>query len=395
MPVSTSTNWQSELESAFKREAVVRAVLSNPAQPGGEIQKIIIRRVDIGGEPRLQWAERRGRQETHANLTHRESVSRLRREFPHSFRQFNLFTETADREFRAGPKGDVRLRQSKPTKTLDESPAHNVSKNYLIPEGRPCPFLEAAGVMTPDGRVRASMQHKFRQINRFLEFINDIYAELPSEGPLRVVDFGCGKSYLTFAVRHLLVEIHHREVEIIGIDRSEDVISTCRETTERLGLSGLSFQAGDITAAAVAGPVHLAVSLHACDTATDAAIAQAVAWESNVILAVPCCQHEVAAAMQSPALELIQSHGILKERFAALATDALRAAAMEAAGYRTQVIEFIDLDHTAKNLLIRGVRRPEATVQASAAWRERMTAFKTLLGVDQIAIESFPPWAQT
>jgi len=205
---------------------------------------------------------------------------------------------------------------------------------------------------------------------------------------IRVVDFGCGKSYLTLAIHHLLTVVHKRQVDIQGIDRTEDVVATCRSVADRLELEGIRFEASDIGDAKANGQVHLAVALHACDTATDAALAKAVQWKANVILAAPCCQHEIAAQMQAESLELLESHGILKERFAALATDAMRAAALEAAGYRTQVIEFIDLDHTAKNLLIRAARRERVDAEAQAKWAEKLRAMEELLRIRQTAIMS-------
>jgi SAM-dependent methyltransferase len=385
-------HWLSDFDSALAVGEFVRLVLSRPSEPS--VAKIPVRPVTIRGERHYQWVERVDRKEVHFNLTAAETRSRVEQEFPTRFRQLNLLTTAGDFEFRASPAGEVNVKRSRASQTSVQPALHDAKKRYLIPEGRACPFLEATGVMTADGRVRASMQHKFRQINRFLEFVNDVYPDLPPDGTLRVVDFGCGKSYLTLAIHHLLAVIHLRDVEIIGIDRSADVVATCGSIVDRLGLSGVSVRQGDISTFAHEGPVHLAVSLHACDTATDAAIARAVEWDSNVILSAPCCQHEIAAKMSSAPLELVEQHGILKERFAALATDALRAAALEAAGYRTQVMEFIDLDHTAKNLLIRAVRRAQRSAESETRWRERFEQFKSLLGVSETAIEGFPPWKQ-
>lgn len=382
--------WISEFQTAFSASDVIRLVLSRPALPS--LAKITIRPVTVRGELRYQWAERRDQKEVHSNLTAAETCERAAREFPERYRQINLLTTAADFEFRAGGDGPVRIKKSRPSQKQAPPANHNVAKQYLIPEGRPCPFLEATGVMTAGGQVKAPLQHKFRQINRFLEFVNDVYPELPAEGTLNVVDFGCGKSYLTLAIHHLLAVIHRRDVQIVGIDRSPDVVATCQGIVQRLGLAGLSLRQGDISDAAIEGPVHLAVSLHACDTATDAALAKAVEWQARVILSAPCCQHEVAGKMSSPALGLLEQHGILKERFAALATDALRAAALEAAGYRAQVLEFIDLDHTAKNLLIRAVQRDQRSAVSEASWRGRMDEFKRLLGVEQVAIEQYGPW---
>jgi len=216
------------------------------------------------------------------------------------------------------------------------------------------------GVMLPDGQIRSAMYHKFRQINRYLEFVNDILPNLPAEGALNVVDFGCGKSYLTFALHHLLTRIHHREVSIVGLDIKDEVIADCNRIAQVLGCAGLRFEVGRIESFCPSGHVHLAVSLHACDTATDEALAGAIRWNCEVILAVPCCQHELNDTLDKNILSGLTEYGILRERFASMATDALRAKFLEWKGYRTQILEFIDLEHTPKNLLLRAIRRSGA-----------------------------------
>src|SRR5262249_36996839 len=242
-----------------------------------------------------------------------------------------VFTPMADPSIRARADGSFRWKSSPPSKAAEPEPAHNRTKQYLIPEGVPCPFLIEIGVMTAEGRGEGSMTHKFRQINRFLELVDDIVPSLGTASELRVVDFGCGKSYLTFALHHLLTAIHGRTVRIIGLDRKADVIGHCAEIAARLGCRGLEFREGDIADHREDGPVDLAVSLPACDTATDDALAQALRWKTRVILAVPCCQHELAKTIDSAQLAPLVRHGILRERFAALATDALRSLVLEIA----------------------------------------------------------------
>ncbi len=213
----------------------IKLVLAQGPEPGS---KISVRLVELKGGAKLQWAERRGKQELHENLTLEESLGRLEREFPRRFGQFHLMTTEADLELRCGRDGRLQSRRGKPSSRKPIARSHDATRNYLIPEGQPCPFLEAVGVMTASGQVKASMQHKFRQINRFLEFVNDIYRDLPAEGPLHVVDFGCGKSYLTMAIHHLLTTIHGRTASMTGIDRMPDVVETCRLVASRLELSG-------------------------------------------------------------------------------------------------------------------------------------------------------------
>ncbi|HEY2253530.1 MAG TPA: SAM-dependent methyltransferase, partial [Planctomycetaceae bacterium] len=233
----------------------------------------------------------------------------------------------------------------------------------------------------------SSKTHKFRQINRFLELVNDIVPALESDRTLRVVDFGCGKSYLTFALHHLLTEIHGRTVQIVGLDKKADVVRHCSDLAGRLNCAGLEFREGDIAEHQESSQVDLAVSLHACDTATDDALAQAIRWKSRVILAVPCCQHEFAGQINGREVAPLIGHGILRERFAAIATDALRSLVLEIAGYATQVVEFIDMEHTAKNILIRAVKRQHADPRQRAGQLEQYRELKRLLGIDALAIE--------
>jgi SAM-dependent methyltransferase len=349
--------------------------------PGG-FSKVSARPVTIQGRAMYQFTYTVGEQVTHENLEQGSAADRAVELFSKSFEHAAFFTPTADYALRLCADGSVRCKKSPPTKSAAGPAEHNRTKSRLIPEGVPCPFLIEIGVMTPQGQVRRGMSHKFRQVNRFLELVDDVVPALPSERELRIVDFGCGKSYLTFALHYLLTEIHRRRVRIVGLDRKTDVIRHCAELAGRLGCAGLQFREGDITGHAETEPVDLAVSLHACDTATDDALAQAIRWKTQVILAVPCCQHELAPQIDDRDLAPLLKHGILRERFAALATDALRALVLEICGYSTQVIEFIDLEHTAKNLLIRGVKRTRVDPELRAARLAEYRALKSSLGLE-------------
>lgn len=234
---------------------------------------------------------------------------------------------------------------------------HDRRRARLIPEGVPCPYLEALGVMTPAGRVRSAGRKKFRQINRYLEFVRDVLPQLPEGRPVRIVDFGCGKSYLTFALYDWLGNRLGRDVTVVGIDRKASVVQTCRELVERLGWTGLKFVHGDAASFEMSEPVDMVISLHACDTATDAALAQAIAWGASVVLAAPCCRHEIAAQWSEATYPPLTRYGILRERLASIVTDVLRALVLELCEYRTQVVEFVDLEHTPQNVLIRATRR--------------------------------------
>jgi methyltransferase family protein len=241
------------------------------------------------------------------------------------------------------------------------------------------PFLVELGVMTPDGRVKQQRYAKFRQVNRFLELVGDVVDDLPG-GVLRVVDFGSGKSYLTFALHHLLTAVHEREVELVGLDLKEDVVRECEAIARRLDARGLRFEVGDIAGYSGLDGADLVVSLHACDTATDAGLERAVRWQAKVILAVPCCQHELMPQLENDPLGPLLRHGVLKERFAAEVTDAARAQLLGIVGYDVQLVEFVDLEHTPKNILIRASRRdrPRDAASAHADYR----AFADTLGIE-------------
>ena len=237
---------------------------------------------------------------------------------------------------------------------LTGNKGHNREKRYIISEGIYVPALKDMGVITSGGAIGAQMHDKFRQINRFLEFIDDVYKDGAPE-PVRVVDFGCGKSYLTFLTYYYFTEIRGVKAQILGLDLKDDVIRSCREAAERYGYEGLSFQKGDI-AHYKDFEADMLISLHACDTATDHALFNAVKNNVRVILAAPCCQHEIKGQMNPVSLKLFSRYGAVKERAAALLTDAIRANLLTMAGYRTQILEFVDFTHTPKNLLIRAVK---------------------------------------
>ena len=219
------------------------------------------------------------------------------------------------------------------------------------------PFLVELGVMTKDGAVTKAKYDKFRQINRFLEFVQDILPALPPDRTITILDFGCGKSYLTFAIYHFLKVLHRRDVRIIGLDLKKDVIANCNRLAEKLGYSELTFLHGDIADYEGMNQVDMVVTLHACDTATDFALAKAIGWNASVILSVPCCQHELNKQIKNESLAPLLKYGLIKERTAALFTDAIRGNLLEAAGYQTQILEFIDMEHTPKNILLRAVRK--------------------------------------
>lgn len=267
------------------------------------------------------------------------------------------------------PNGKSTAQNFALNKTIASS-SFNKKKNYLIQEGTPVPFMVLLGIMTAEGRVINSKYDKFRQINRFLEFIDDILPVVTKnlDHPLRIADFGCGKSYLTFAVHYYLTQIKQIPVDIIGLDLKKDVIDYCNNIARQLGLQGLQFDTGNIADYSYSHAPDIVITLHACDTATDFALDYAVRKNCRAILSVPCCQHEInqqlgkksdsgknnAPVLSDPFAPLLK-YGLIKERFAALATDALRGEYLEAMGYSVQMLEFIDIENTPKNLMIRAV----------------------------------------
>jgi len=253
--------------------------------------------------------------------------------------------------------------------------SHNRAKQYILPEGEPVDFLVGLGVQSSDGHIAKARYDKFRQINRYLEFIEDILDKLPDNRTIRIIDFGCGKSYLTFAMYYYLHKKQGRDIQVTGLDLKTDVIKHCNELARKLGYDKLTFEQGDISSYQGADKVDMVVSLHACDKATDYALEKAVKWGASVILAVPCCQHELNQQIHCDTLQPVLKYGLIKERMAALVTDALRANLLEQSGYDTQIVEFIDMEHTPKNLMIRAVKSNRLRTAGAVAGTERVMEF--------------------
>ena len=310
----------------------------------------------------------------HENVEEKKACEILL-EYMGNMRQMQMETQRADYTVLVSKKGKVTIKskiKKGGKKKIDMS--HDRKKKYVLEEGVPVPFLQDLGVMTQDGKIVRAKSDKFRQINRFLEFIEDILPELDKGRELTILDFGCGKSYLTFAMYYYLHELKEYDIRIIGLDLKKEVIRHCNELSEKYGYEKLRFLEGDIADYTGVNKVDMVVTLHACDTATDYALAKAVGWDAKVILSVPCCQHELNRQIRNEILEPVLRYGLLKERMAALITDGLRAQYLEREGYEAQILEFIDMEHTPKNILIRAVKRNQKADQKESVRRQQIEA---------------------
>ncbi len=347
----------------FLDEQLGQIILSNSRRKE-EVSKVRVRPLLLQEKLVFQVEEFRGKQAFHQNLMEDEAYEYLQNAMSDTFRQMELASAKGSAQILVSKNGKmtVKVKKNRPVEGQAKIQApstlldHNRKKKYVLEEGKPIPFLQDLGVMTADGRIVHSRYDKFRQINRFLEFVQDILPKLPKGREINIIDFGCGKSYLTFAMYYYLKELNGFDIRVIGLDLKQDVIDHCNQLARKYGFEKLAFYHGDIASYEGVDQVDMVVTLHACDTATDYALAKAVRWNASVILSVPCCQHELNRQMKNDMLEPVLQYGLLKERMAALYTDGIRAEILENHGYRTQILEFIDMEHTPKNVLIRAVK---------------------------------------
>ena len=359
--------------------ALQSAMLTDTRQRAGDgLKRVTIRPILLRGKSVFQFEYQYAQKVQHKNLDAPEAQALTLTLLTETFRQGRFRTASGEFSVTLSRAGTLTVKADKTANKAAPAAvplAHNRQKNYLLPEDVPVDFLVRLGVMTAAGSVVAAKRDKFKQINRFLEMVDDVAGSLPADGPLRVVDLGCGKAYLTFALYYYLAVVQGRDVSMVGLDLKDDVVAFCAKTAAELGYSGLSFAVGDIEGYQLPGSLDMVVTLHACDTATDDALVKAVQWGASVILSVPCCQHELFSQLQNETLRPLLKHGILKERLTALVTDSVRASLLESAGYSVQILEFIALEHTAKNLLIRAVKRPGSTPKPPSAEYEAFRDF--------------------
>lgn len=348
------------LHSSVSNSSLICATLHNPHDKKDELTKVTIRAIKLKGKLYYQVTSIRNRQAFDENMIPDDSFVEHVSKLILKFRQAVIHTQNTDIYVsKKLNEKELIFSEKKPTRNSIDNLAleHNRKRKYILEEGIPVPFLVHLGVMNNEGKVLSKKYDKFKQINRFVELVQDIVPHLPQNDVLHIIDFGCGKAYLTFALYHYLVNILNRKVDIVGLDLKKDVINECNQIAKILRYDGLRFDFGDIQHYEASSKVDMVVTLHACNMATDMALERAIAWKADVILSVPCCHHELYTQIESKYLGALLKHGILKERFSSLVTDALRAQILEILGYKAQVLEFIDMEHTAKNIIIRAYKR--------------------------------------
>ena len=334
--------------------SITKMIISKPAAKTIEYKKIVIERK----KEYFQAAKYTEKQVFHDNVMPEDLENYLQETIADSYLQVNAWDVEKEHILLISKKGKATYKTKKLSNSQNTSEdSHNRKKNYILEEGQVIPPLVDMGVFTKEGKVVKSMYDKFRQINRFIEMIDDGVRDY-NKDEIHIIDFGCGKSYLTFIMYYYFTEVRHMKVQMLGLDLKEDVIKKCNETAQKYGYDNLRFEMGDINGFKTPFDVDMVVTLHACDTATDFALYNAICWNAKMIFSVPCCQHELNKQMQTDDLSLLTRYGIVKERFAALATDAVRANLLEVCGYKTQLLEFVDFAHTPKNILIRAIRKP-------------------------------------
>lgn len=347
--------------------------------------KVRIRPVILKNEIEYQVSEFVGRKVLHSNHSAADVKKKIIDYMTEDFKQAQINMTDAAATILSSKSKTLTCKYKKAGQLkVQRDLSHNRTKKYIIQEEKPVAFMIDLGVMGQDGKIIRTRYDKFRQINRFLEYIEDILPKLDKERELTIIDFGCGKSYLTFAMYYYLKELKGYNIRIIGLDLKADVIEHCNELRTRYGYDKLDFYVGDIATYKDVDKVDMVVTLHACDTATDYALAKAVKWGAEVILSVPCCQHEANRTIKSDILSPVMDYGILKERMAAIVTDAARAKLLTANGYDTQILEFIDMEHTPKNLLIRAVKSSKEDISAREKTKDMLEALNLELTIDKL-----------
>jgi len=355
------------IQSLISENSLIRMIFSGRRKKSLAYQKVVLRPFADNGVVCYQIEYHYEKKVLHKNIAKEGCYDAIFVLLTDDFKQANVFSTEADYQILASKIDQPKMIKKPPSKKQEDL-SHNQIKQYLIPDGTPCDFLMRLGVMSKEGQVLKKYYAKFRQINKFLEIVEDSLKHFPSDKNLRIIDFGCGKAYLTFALYYYLKLSKMRQVEIVGLDLKEDVIAFCNTVARDLEYDGLCFKVGDIADYATSGKADMVVTLHACDIATDYALIKAVSWGAAIILSVPCCQHELFDQLKNDINDPMLKHGLLKDRFTAILTDTLRGLKLEEKGYEVSMVEFTSLEHTAKNIMIKALKIRQPNDSAREAY---------------------------
>ena len=347
----------SEILSHIDNNNINKITFSNIRNKELELDKVIGKLVNIKNCINLQLEYRYKRIIKHTNLvtTDSESIEKVISELFELAKDINVVTVDENINIKVSKKFKISVNRKKTTAKV-VSFDHNKKKEYFLVEKQKYDFLIELGIQNKDGKVVKSKYNKFKQINKYLEFIKQATTQLDSNKQITILDFGSGKSYLTFSTYYYLTEVLKMNVKIIGIDLKKEVIENCNNIAEKLNFKNLSFIYGDVIDYENKDEIDMVISLHACNTATDIAILKALDWKAKVFFAVPCCQKEVNGQLNSDFLPFMLKHGIVKEKFSTLLTDSVRSEVLEAFGYKSDIVEFISAENTPKNQLIRAYK---------------------------------------
>lgn len=334
------------------QEEIIKLVISNKMNKDVEYNKISFVLKENNNKQYYQIEKYTDKQVFHENIEPSLLEDKILECLSSNYKQLSAWSNETTFDIKISKKGKVLLTKRKSDNTKLAKKDHNKGKNYILKEGMLIEPLIDLAIFTKDGKVINSKYDKYKQINRFVEIIDDEIKKNEYD-ELTILDFGCGKSYLTFVLYYYFVEIKKIKVNMIGLDLKEDVIKKCNDIAKRYKYDNLHFELGDINGFKYNNKVDMVITLHACDTATDYALYNAIKWNTKMIFSVPCCQHEFNQQMETDEFSILTRYGIVQERIAALMTDSVRANLLECVGYKTQLLEFIDIAHSPKNILIR------------------------------------------
>lgn len=383
MKIGDNLNIDEIIKNSLTENKFIYGIFTTP-RIKSQYKKITIRAILVKDKKYLHLEKFTDTQVFHENLIYDDAPEVLVNMVINEYKNINIFTVEADYQIMVSKKGNIKVMQKEPTKkaTFEE---HNKKKQYIIRENEPCDFLIHLGIMNQEGQVYKKRYDKFKQINKFLEIVEDSLIGKNIEDDFMIIDFGCGKAYLTFALYYYFYYIKNIKVKIRGLDLKEEVIEFCNDTAKKLNYENLKFMYGDIQDFEYKNKVNMVVTLHACDTATDAALIKAINWNCDFILSVPCCQHEFFKKIDNKNLAPMLKHGLIKERISSLVTDSLRSLFLETKGYKVQLMEFISMEHTPKNILIRAVKSGKDTRLKELEYEE----FKRFWNLKDLFIENY------